>query len=139
MALGTDRGGRLPHQPHFDVDPPSDDVLAAVVAALDSVLLPAGFRRHPLFNLTQVEGEKDRLHIRAAWDRDRLIDDAQYYPQVDGWIGGMDGVSCWGSGLIRGDAGHHSFELLVRSDTAATLIAASVRAFIQAADYESTR
>lgn len=121
--------GRRPWQPAIDLKPPTDQEIAALVSAVHTVAASYGFTRSPGWNARPVPGSGEDtsgepwttdghfLHIVAVWTR----------APEDPYSLESDGLSVWGSGLIRGNVAGEKFELLLRPATpsvAAEMIAA---------------
>jgi hypothetical protein len=108
---GPTSGGRRPWQPHLDLGPPTDAGIAALVDAVHEVGLAHGFQRDSGWNVRAVDSDADAwtddgrfLHIQAAWTR---------HPEDPGSVV-LDGLSVWGTGLVRGGTAAGTFEVLVR-------------------------
>ncbi len=72
--------------------------------------------------------------MRKLTEADRLLADGRdYVLEGGGIVGGLDGASVWGSGLIRLDVDRQSIELTFRDAEPGTL-AAMVAAHVEAAD-----
>lgn len=126
------RGNRRSWQPWFDLHPPTYENLVAVIAAIETVLIPAGFDRGP-FGFEPISDDAP-LHMRASWARAPLTDRHDHYlADGDGVVGSVDTASVWGSGLIRIDVDNQAIELTFRDALPETL-AAIVAAHVDAAD-----
>ncbi len=101
--------------PRLHLSAVPDHDVAAIVAAVDPVLREAGFERLP-FGVRAINDDTDRLDLCASWIRRQLRDD------VDTEVY-SDGVSVWGSGLIRIGIDDQSVELITRNTDPDTLAA----------------
>ncbi|MGW7412759.1 hypothetical protein [Streptomyces sp. NPDC054863] len=121
-------------EPHLDLVPPSRAWLSEVAAALDEVAATAGFLEgRPWSSMQELEEDPGRLlHIHTAWTRFPLHDDGVIQTEI-GPIQGSDGMSLWGSGLVRIGVNGQHVELLVRGVPAAG-VAAMASAYIDFAD-----
>ncbi|MFE2038229.1 hypothetical protein ACFXBB_34370 [Streptomyces scopuliridis] len=121
-------------EPYLDLVPPSRVWLSKVAAALDAVAGKAGFLEgRPWFSMQELEEDPGRLlHIHTGWTRFPLHDDGIVQTGI-GPVQDGDGMSLWGSGLVRIGINGQDMELSVRGVPAAG-VAEMARAYIDHAD-----
>ncbi|MGP3777173.1 hypothetical protein ACTWJ8_40695 (plasmid) [Streptomyces sp. SDT5-1] len=121
-------------EPHIDLEPPPRAWLSEVAAALDDVAAKMGFGEGwPWVSVQELEEDPQRrLHIHTAWMREPLHDDGIFHTEA-GAVQEGDGMSLWGSGLVRIGINGQRVELLVHG-VPASGVAAIATAYIDHAD-----
>ncbi|MGH3358268.1 MAG: hypothetical protein ACRDO7_05660 [Nocardioidaceae bacterium] len=119
--------GRLSWEPDWN-RPVATEYLRRLLHALDDVLIERHFARRAVDGLRQARlGEPgDLLDDVATWTR---------YTE-DGYVGNMmNGVACFGNGLIRValDRGH-GIQMLAQDDASPAVVARCVAGFIDETD-----